>query len=301
LSAAAEIPAKPLRGAAAAERAATRELVTPEGVDLGVRLGAASQRAGAFVLDFLIIMLSMIAMTIVIALAFSAMGKVAQEALGALWLLGFFVLRNFYFAAFELRQGAATPGKRVFGLRVAARNGGRLDAAAIFARNAMREIEIFLPLSFLAANGGGVDGWLTVLGLIWSGVFALFPLFNKDRLRVGDFVAGTWVVRSPKRSLLEDVAGRSNLAPDRPVFSNQQLDVYGVKELQVLEDILRRRNLKTYAAVAERVRRKIDWTPAPDETDWAFLEAYYIALRGRLEARLLLGKRKQDKFDTGDG
>jgi uncharacterized RDD family membrane protein YckC len=301
LSAAADLPG-PQAPPRAADAALTRELVTPEGVDLGVRLGAASQRAGAFIVDFGIILVSMIVLTVLVLIGFAATGGgSAAEPMAVLWLLGFFVLRNFYCAAFELRLGAATPGKRVFGLRVAARNGGRLDATAIFARNAMREIEIFLPLSFLAVGGaaGAVDGWLAFLGLLWSGVFALFPLFNRDRLRVGDFVAGTWVVRQPRRSLLEDPAGRTSLAPDRPVFANDQLDAYGVKELQVLEDVLRRRNLRTYAAVAERIRRKIGWTSAPDETDWSFLEAYYIALRGRLEARLLLGRRKKDKFDAG--
>jgi uncharacterized RDD family membrane protein YckC len=280
-------------------RTTTRELVTPEGVDLGVDLGSASQRAGAFIVDMGIILLLLIAVTVVALVGFGAMPKVMGEAISALWLLGFFLLRNFYFVFFELRPGAATPGKRLFGLRVTARNGGRLDANAVFARNAMREIEVYLPLSFLVANAADADGWLVFFGLVWTGVFVLFPLFNRDRLRVGDFVAGTWVVRAPKRRLLEDLAGRRDMATGGFAFSQAQLDAYGVKELQVLEDVLRRSNLKTRAAVAERIRRKIGWTPAPDEVDWAFLEAYYAALRGRLEARLLLGKRKQDKFDQG--
>jgi len=40
---------------------------------------------------------------------------------------------------------AATPGKRILGIRVAARNGKALTAEAVFARNAMRELEVFLP------------------------------------------------------------------------------------------------------------------------------------------------------------
>ena len=56
---------------------------------------------------------------------------------------------------------------------------------------------------------------------------------------------------------------------------------------------------KTMAAVAERIRTKIGWTPGPAENDADFLSAYYAALRGRLETRLLFGKRKKDKFDLG--
>ena len=58
------------------------------------------------------------------------------------------------------------------GLRVAARDGGRLTAEAVFARNAMREIEVFLPLTFILASASGDDrsdgGWLVLLGLGWA-------------------------------------------------------------------------------------------------------------------------------------
>jgi uncharacterized RDD family membrane protein YckC len=79
--------------------------------------------------------------------AVGAMGMKGAEIMGVIWLLGFFVLRNFYFVGFELSAAAATPGKRILGLRVASRDGGRLRPGAIFVRNAMRELEVFLPLS----------------------------------------------------------------------------------------------------------------------------------------------------------
>ena len=41
----------------------------------------------------------------------------------------------------------------------------------------------------------------TLLGIVWCAVFVFFPLFNRDRLRVGDLVAGTWVVKAPQRKL----------------------------------------------------------------------------------------------------
>jgi len=49
-------------------------------------------------------------------------------------------------------------------------------------------------------------------------------------------------------------------------------------------------------AVAARIRAKIGM--AGDKTpDAAFLQAYYKALRARLETRMLFGRRKRDKFD----
>ncbi len=163
----------------------------------------------------------------------------------------------------------------------------------------MREIEAYLPLSVLLSRGQGVDAWLIVLGWIWCGVFALFPLFNHDRLRIGDLVAGTWVVKATRPRLLPDLVESGAGGDRRFSFSQAQLDAYGVKELHVLEDVLRRRHLATVHAVAQRIRRKIGWTPSEDESDWSFLDAYYAALRRRLETRMLLGRRRRDKHDIG--
>ena len=275
-----------------------RAFVTPEGVDLGLRIGEASERAAAFLLDVAIIVGGLVALTIVCALAGLAAGAKSGEWIAVVWFLGAFAARNLYFIAFELGPRAATPGKRMLGLRVAARRGGRLTADAIFARNAMREIEVFLPLGFLLARGRDADAWLILLGVIWCGIFAVFPLFNRDRLRIGDLVAGTWVVKTAKRRLLPDLVERGS-GDRRFSFSQAQVDAYGVKELHVLEDVLRRNHLSTVTAVAERIRKKIGWTRGEDEADWAFLDAYYAALRRRLETRMLLGRRRKDKFDVG--
>ena len=275
-----------------------RELITPEGVDLRLRLAEASERASAFLLDAAIIVGVLVAMTIVMLLALLATKGHGGSAIAVLWLFGSFVLRNLYFILFELTPKAATPGKRILGLRVAARNGGRLTADAIFGRNAMRELEVFLPLSFLFAHAQDIDAVIALAGAAWCAVFVFFPLFNRDRLRVGDLVAGTWVVKTPKLKLLRDMASR----PDDTrglVFSAAQLDAYGVKELQVLEQVLRRYDAKVVAAVAARIRGKIGWTASDGEGDGDFLDAYYRALRGRLEGRLLFGRRRKDKHDQG--
>jgi uncharacterized RDD family membrane protein YckC len=290
----------PAAGAAAEENLRlTRRFITPEGVDLKLVLGSASERASAFLLDVAIMVVSLFIFTVVVLIVAAAVGLENAEPWGIIWLLGFFVLRSGYFIVFELSPRAATPGKRALGLRVVARDGGRLTGEAVFVRNAMREIEVFLPLTFLAASraaGDPVEGWMGILGLVWTGAFLLFPLFNRDRLRVGDFVAGTWVVRTPRRALTLDLAGGAGEDARRFAFSRDQLAAYGVKELQVLESVLRARDRRTMAAVAERIRGRIKWLRG-DESDAAFLTAYYAALRRRLEHRLLFGHRRRDKFD----
>jgi uncharacterized RDD family membrane protein YckC len=280
-------------------KAGERPLLTPEGIDLKVRIAGAGERAGAFLIDALLIVLCLIALSLLAAGTLVLTRAKEIELVAVIWTLGLFLLTTFWFTGFEMTSYAATPGKRALGLRVAARNGGRLTAEAVIARNAMRHLEVLIPLMFVLSRGGGeqVDGWLYLAGVLWAGIFALFPLFNRDRLRPGDLIAGTWVVHAPRRALLRDLADETPVATGRFAFTRQQLDAYGVKELHVLEDVLRVRDRKVMAAVADRIRRKIEWIAASDETDPAFLMAYYSGLRGRLESGLLFGKRKKDKFD----
>src|SRR3546814_4160038 len=83
------------------------------------------------------------------------------------WMLGAFLLRTFWFVGFELGSRAATPGKRLTGIRVAARDGGRLTADAVVARNLIRELDIFLPLMMLGEGAAAalVSGWILLAGV----------------------------------------------------------------------------------------------------------------------------------------
>jgi len=275
-------------------RSMRRSFVTPEGVDLRLELAGAGARATAFVLDFVAMILVLVVATLLIILVAIAS---RAEVLGILWLVGFFVLRNFWFTLFEMGGRGATPGKRLMGLRVVARDGARLTGGAVLARNAMREIEVFLPLSFLAAQTaeGLADAFLTLFALIWSGIFLFFPLFNRDRLRVGDLVAGTWVVRTAKRSLGEDL-GALAARRQRRRFSEAALGLYGVYELQTLENVLRDAGPDAIATVAATIRHKAGLDD--DGDDRGFLEDYYAALCDRLERGLLVGRRRENKYEA---
>jgi uncharacterized RDD family membrane protein YckC len=282
---------------ASAADADVRALVTPEGVDLRVRLATVSERGIALIIDLMIMIVSLVLLTI-LAVSFVSEDNSATVA-GIIWLLGFFILRNFYFTLFECGRRAATLGKRAMGLRVVARDGAALTTDAVVARNAMRELELYLPIMFLASRGADIDAWIILSGIVWCGIFVLLPFFNRDRLRAGDLIAGTWVLKAPKQILLPD------LTVDRPAtadaifaFTTAQLDTYGVKELQVLEAVLRRNDESAMTAVADQIRTKIGWTKRSNEIDREFLNAYYASLRRRLEQRLLFGKRKRDKHDA---
>ncbi len=281
------------------ERRVRRQFVTPEGVDLSLRLADLSQRFTAFVLDGLIMLAILIALTILIGTgAFSVGTEQAGQIAMTLWLLGFFLLRGCYFIIMEMSPRAATFGKRIAGIRVVSRNGGRLTADAVIARNLMREIEFYLPITFMIVGlgDGSVDGTVALLGLGWTGIFLFFPFFNKDRLRVGDLLAGTWVIVAPRSKLGGDLARDPQ---ERPAtggrFTEEQLSVYGTFELQTLEKVLRTRNEDALSTVAFTIREKIGYVQ--QESDEEFLTAYYEAVRARLERGMLFGRRRRDKHD----
>ncbi|TIQ27678.1 MAG: RDD family protein [Mesorhizobium sp.] len=277
--------------------ALVRPLVTPEGVDLRVRLADAGTRASGFLLDVVIIIVAAIVVSIVALFGLGGLGVKDAEPLFIVWIVFIFLLRNVYFIAFEAGRRAATPGKRMVGVRVASRSGAGLTLDQVIARNLMREIEVFLPLSILAARGsaGVADTLSTVFGLVWALLFSLFPLFNRDRLRIGDLLAGTWVVEAPKVALLEDLSQRKDPVAARFQFSAAQLDAYGIAELHKLEEVLRRDDYFAMKAVAETIGRKIGAKVEPADAK-AFLMAYYGELRAHLERKLLLGNRKADKY-----
>ena len=271
-----------------------RRLITPEGIDLQVQLADIGARIGAYVIDQIIINVGLIAAFFLIVFGGISAGP---EVVVIIFILINFFVRNFYYMFFEMGPKAATPGKRISKIRVASRTQARLSANAVFARNALREIEINLPLSFLFMSGDSVDGWIALLGLLWSGIFLFFPLFNKDRLRAGDLIAGTWVVRAPKPILANDLASEKADLNSAYTFTPEQVEAYGVHELHVLENVIRANEQQTVMDVAERIRNKIKWDKGMSEVDLDFLKAYYAALRGRLETRLLFGVRRKDKFD----
>ncbi|BBF68637.1 RDD family protein [Sphingomonas bisphenolicum] len=272
-----------------------RSFVTPEGVDLRLELASAGTRASAFILDILILFISLILGTILLGLLGIAQAR--AEIFLILWLVGAFMLRNGWFILFEMGGRGATPGKRLLGLRVVARDGGRLTGGAVIARNALREIEVFLPLSFLGmqASQGAADGFLTLFALCWTGIFLFFPLFNRDRLRVGDLLAGTWVVNNVRAKLGADLVAARAEQPRR-IFSDAALDLYGIYELQTLENVLRGGQDDAIVTVAATIRRKAG---LPDDgDDYGFLSDYYAALCARLERAMLVGRRREDKHAT---
>ncbi|MEB3416666.1 RDD family protein [Alteriqipengyuania sp. WL0013] len=280
---------------------AVRAVVTPEGLPMKLALASRGARFGALVLDLTIMAVTVLAVFLLALWAANGAANLERslEGLAIVVILFLFFFKNGYFAFFELGPRGATPGKRAVGIRVADRSGGRLSAEAVIARNLLREVEIFIPIIWLlTSDWGSLVSWL---GLLWFGIFSFFLFFNKDRMRAGDIIAGTWVVERPRSELgdllsaSEGARGRSASTGATYRFGEEELSVYGEHELQVLERVLREDRPDAIEQVAQTIAAKIGWDAGSGD-ERVFLEAFYAQLRARLERGMQFGNRKKDKF-----
>lgn len=166
---------------------------TPEGIFLELRPAGLTPRYYAFIVDWII----RLAVIDGVATFTQFMGGVGA----AFWIILMFVLEWFYPIFFELSAKGATPGKRIFGLKVVMDNGLPVTAAASMTRNLLRVAD-FLPFGF--------------------GFGTLSMLFRGDNKRLGDLAAATLVVHN-RRANRRDVSEEwPPLMPVRPLAPEDQ-------------------------------------------------------------------------------
>jgi uncharacterized RDD family membrane protein YckC len=275
-----------------------RMLVTPDGVPLRIEIADLGERATAFAADFGITLVVSYLLIVVAGWIYAFLGGGPGGVTLAAMTFAAFLVRNAYFVWFELAWAGTTPGKRAMGLRVVDRHGGALTAAAVVARNLTREVETFFPLGMVLSSEAWVfSPWEVVPVALWLLLTSSLPFFNRDRLRAGDLVGGTIVIAVPKKVLLDE------LVTDKRAFrfSDEQLQRYGILELQVLEDVLRRADAfgrePLLLDIAERIARKIGWPRQVEQREaFTFLRDFYAAQREYLELRKHLGEERADKY-----
>lgn len=279
-------------------------IISPEGVPLDIQIAETGERLGALALDLFFMFSVIIGLFILFGYLFFSGG--GGEVSGTLFMFLVFLVHNFYFLHFELVWQGRTPGKRICRLRVINRHGGELTPGAVIARNLTREVEIFMPLVLMATVSFG-GGWLNLALLGWVLGLAVLPMLNKDHLRAGDIIAGTQVIAMPKRVLLGDLTlgtpEERSEAGGGYAFTAEQLALYGVFELQVLEDFLRRppkaETEQMLAAICRKICAKIGWRePVPSAEVRRFLTDFYAAERAELERGQLFGRTRADKIDA---
>jgi uncharacterized RDD family membrane protein YckC len=142
-----------------------RDVPTPEGIELSLRVAGPVPRAYAWVIDLLI----RVGILFAASLAAGSFGKFGLGLLLILW----FGLEWLYPVAFEVWWQGATPGKRLLGLVVLHDDGTPVRTPASLTRNLLRAVD-FAPV------------------LYGFGLIAM--LLTRDFKRLGDLAAGTVVV-----------------------------------------------------------------------------------------------------------
>lgn len=273
-------------------------LETPEGVPIRFELSTVGDRIYAFVLDVILILV------VAAALLISSLLLSSVPYTDALFLLAISGWFFGYFPLCEMLMRGRTIGKRVAKLRVIDLGGRHLMAQQIFARNLTRNIELTIPLSILSSNSI-TQGW-QLFSMLWLAILVLLPLFNRNRQRLGDFIAQTVVVRAPKLKLERDLTDANRPRKDSEevqssyqyTFTKKELNLYGIYELQTLEKVLRAKEVshETLKTLRKTIWRKMSRSAPPRNlNDRRFLLDLYSQLRAELEHRLLFGERREKK------
>ena len=157
---------------------------TPERVAFQYEIAGIGSRFLAQIIDSLIILVILIAITI-LAAALGGIFSSGELAILVEVILGFILLAG-YFLVSEAAWNGQTVGKRSARLRVVGDHGEPLTIAQAAIRNLVRIVD-FLPFFYAI------------------GMLTLF--INGRGKRLGDFAAGTLVVRDRERIRLYDLAG----------------------------------------------------------------------------------------------
>jgi uncharacterized RDD family membrane protein YckC len=295
--------------AKSATRRMINDFVPPEAVPLHFEVGTLGSRFGAQIIDILITVLAVGALLLFLGLTDIVPGS-AMTLLGSLL---FFAIRVPYYTAAELMWNGQTLGKRISSLRVISSDGRGLSAHSVVVRNLMKEAEVFVPGTYLLV-GQALDMWTNIVTLVWIAILIAVPLFNAKRQRLGDMIAGTYVIHQPEAILVPDLAAakRTGTGDERFSFLPHQMDHYGRYELQTLEKVLHlnrsqmspeeySRHHNNMSAIARNIRKKIMYEEKVADRDAeAFLDSFYIAQRRYLEQRKLFGDTREDKFHKDD-
>jgi len=169
---------------------------TPEGIAIAIRPAGFAVRCIAYLID------AAIRLAIWIGIA-GALGAAGRFGLG-LALLCAFALSWLYPVIFELLPIAATPGKRIMGLRVLMANGLPITPAASLIRNLLRVVDS-LPAFY--------------------GFAVVTMLLRPDGRRLGDLAGGTLVAFRTQAPTQGGFGPAEPVAPPIPLTPRQRVAI----------------------------------------------------------------------------
>lgn len=166
---------------------------TPEGIAIGMRAAGFPVRCCAFLIDSA-------ARYAVLATVAQVLTRGGRFGIGIFFVVAFCVIW-LYPVIFELTPAAATPGKRVMGIRVMMANGLPITPAGCLTRNLLRTVDM-LPLFY----GFGI----------------VSMLLRRDGRRLGDLAGGTLVVYKDQTPPSGDFGASEPIPPPASLTGLQQ-------------------------------------------------------------------------------
>jgi uncharacterized RDD family membrane protein YckC len=244
---------------------------TPEQMSLHLTLAGIGSRFLAMAVDTLIQAAAGIALLVVlgflgVAGAFAGLRESSLWVLAAL-VFGAFLLLFGYFAAFELAWNGQTPGKRVIGIRVVKDSGRPLTPAETIGRNLLRIVD---QLPALYALG------------------VLVALLNAQNKRLGDFIAGSIVIREGTLGELKPIWQSASTTP--PPLGVSGSSALSVEDLILIDTFLNRRSMLTpdvrsrmAAEILERLKPRLSVSDDGQSSVESILE--FLVYQRRAEGR----------------
>ncbi len=220
------------------------EVRTPESVAFQHQLAGVGSRFLAVTADMFVQAILVVAA--LFALAFlgtrthvSTSGKVAENVVLGVYIGVLFLIVFGYYLLFEAFWHGQTPGKRLLGIRVVRDGGYPIDFSASLIRNLIR-----------------VGEW----SFGFYAIAAISTLLSSENKRIGDFAAGTIVVRDAGLSTPPALQG-----PDRPTYAPSSL-LSGEERALVHRFIERRESLSAQyrAELASQLAQRIRPRAGPD-------------------------------------
>jgi len=258
-------------------------LQSPEKVEIRYEIAGLGSRALAAVLDDLLVLTIVGVVGALLALLEETTQAISNllTVIGEGWLIAGLIFFAYllwfaYYMVFEIFWNGQTPAKRAFGLRVMMLTGAPVTPTAVLIRELVRLVDAF-PLCLFGYNVAG-----------------LVAFFNPYGQRLGDMLAGTFVIKE-RRVALPALASLSAVG-----VSEHPLEIYvptvlalSANEYRALRAFLERRE-QFPAEVRERLANelyqhligKLGLYVPPDVPREGILEAIatrYARERGRLE------------------
>lgn len=236
------------------------EVETPDHVVLRYDLAGAGNRGFAAMLDVLIASLLAAGSIFLWALVVELLPAAARRPAEGILLLGTAIVAWSYFILLEWLWNGQTVGKRLAGLRVIAPDGSPASFTAVLVRNVVR-IADFLPAFY--------------------GLGVLVIMLSPRSQRLGDLVAGTFVVRAPRPRV--DWLSLRTLSRGEPAPAMAMRPLPGEVQRLVREFVAREARLaaddrsRVAALIASRVRPLVP--DAEERDDVELLRSVARALR----------------------